>query len=73
MDGNKIKVALDYIRQHGGIPTDGTGRTLTEDEVLAWYKLDHLLTSEEHRQVKRELAILAEMEAFIDQVRLANA
>jgi len=72
MNQGKVRAVLDYVRQHGGIPTDATGRRLREDEVLVWYGLDRLLTVEERRQVKRELAALAEIQAFMEEVRLAN-
>ena len=70
MNPHKLRTVVEYIRRQGGIPTDGTGRKLNEDEVLVWYGLDDLLTADERERVKQELAFLAEAERLIEQVRL---
>jgi hypothetical protein len=72
MNIQKLRTVLDYIRRQGGIPIDGTGRRLNEDETLTWYGLDELLTADERERVKVELAALAEVERFMEQVRLTN-
>jgi len=40
MNLHKLRVVLAYIRRQAGIPVDGTGRRLSEDEVLVWQELN---------------------------------
>ena len=68
----KLRMVLDYIRRQGGIPIDGTGRRLNEDEVLVWYGLDAVLTADEQRRVKQELTALAEVDRCIEQLRCST-
>ena len=68
----KIRIVLDYIREHGGVPTDTTGNKLSGDDVLGWYGLSDLLTAEERRRVKEELQWMAAFEEFAEVVRLAD-
>jgi hypothetical protein len=69
MNVHKLNAVLEYIRKRGGIPVDGTGGRLSEGEVLVWYGIDGLLTADERKRVKQELAALIEIEEFIDQIK----
>jgi hypothetical protein len=69
MNVHKLRAVLEYIRRQGGIPVDGTGRRLSEGEVLVWYGIDGLLTADEQERVKQELAALVEIDEFIEQLK----
>lgn len=69
MNIHKLRMVMDYIRRQGGIPIDGTGRRLTDDETLTWYGMDAILTADERQRVKQELAALAEVDRCIEMLR----
>jgi len=69
MNVHKLRAVLDYIRRQGGIPIDGTGKRLSEGEVLVWYGIDGLLTADERKRVKQELVAQIEIDEFIDQIK----
>lgn len=72
MNIHKLRMVLDYIRRQGGVPIDGTGRRLTEDETLTWYGLNDVLTADERQRVKQELAGLAEVDRCLELLRCGN-
>ena len=70
MNWYKIRSILDFIRRQGRLPTDERGIILNQDDILAWFGLDNLLTVEEQQQVKRELLAMIEAQAFVERLRL---
>ena len=72
MNIHKLRMVVDYIHRQGGIPFDGTGRRLTEDETLTWYGMDEILTSDERRRVKQELSAMAEVARCIERLQCST-
>ena len=70
MNRYKIRSILDFIRSQGRLATDERGVILDQNDVLAWFDLDKLLTAEEQRQVKQELLAMIETQAFMERLRL---
>jgi len=69
MNKYKIRAILGFIQDQGKLPTDQAGVILNEDDLLVWYGLDNVLTSDEKMHVRRELAGLAEAEAFMERIQ----
>ena len=72
MNWNKQRAVLEYIRQQGGVPVDGTGRRLNAEETLVWFGLDEVLTPSERAIIRRAVVAMIEVEALIEQVRLRS-
>ncbi len=72
MNWYKQRQVVEFIRGHGGLPVDGTGRTLSADEVLAWFGLDEVLTAREQSQWKEGISAIIEAEAFMERLRLIS-
>ena len=72
MNRYKIRSILDFIRSQGRLPTDERGVILDQDDILAWYGLDKLLTVEEERLVKQELLAMIEAQAFMERLQLEH-
>ncbi len=70
MNRYKVRSVLDFIRSKGRLPTDERGAILRQDDILAWFGLDKLLTGEEQRCVKVELLAMIEAETFIERLRM---
>ena len=70
MNRYKIRFILDFIRSQGRLPTDERGVILDQDDILAWFGLDSLLSVEEQRLVKQELLAMIEAQAFMEGFRL---
>ena len=70
MNSYKIRLLVDVIRRNGKLPTDPYGQTLCGDDIIAWYGLSRLLTADEKVYLKRELTMLAEAEAMMDQLNV---
>ena len=66
----KLKRILEHIKSQGKFPTDMFGEILSIDELIVWYGLDKQLTTEEQREVKKELAQLVEIETCIDMLKM---
>ena len=64
----KLRAIIDFIRRQGRLPADQFGNTLPPDEILSLYGLRDLLSLDEQRQLRTELAGMAEAEAVIDRV-----
>lgn len=69
MNPYKLKAIIELVRRQGRLPTDRWGCVLNPDDLLVWYGLNSELTLEEQREVKRELAALAEAEGFVDRLQ----
>jgi len=72
MNWYKQQQVSEFIRSRGGLPVDGTGRTLSADEVLAWFGLDEVLTVHEQMQWKEAISAMIEAEAFLERLRLTS-
>ena len=70
MNWHKIRGILDLIRREGRLPTDPTGQVLSDDDLVAWFGLEKVLSPEETRQMKIELRAMVETEAAIDRLKL---
>ena len=68
----KLRAIIDFIRKQGRLPADAFGNTVAVDEMLAWYGLNDVLSVDEQRVIKRELAAMADAQIVIDQL-LARA
>lgn len=66
MNPYKLRAIVEYLRN------EGKGLSATHDELLRCYGLDDLLSLDEQDAIKRELAAIAEAEAFMDQLRIAG-
>ena len=72
MNWHKQREILEYIRRQGGLPVDGTGRTLSPDEVLVWFGLDELLAPGEKRQLMQEISAMTEAKALVERAQLRS-
>jgi len=69
MNPYKLRSILEAIRGRGSLPRDQLGDVLCTDDLLVWFDLADQLSFEEQRIVKNELSLIAEAEAFMDQLR----
>ncbi len=69
MNPYKLRAIIELVRRQGRLPTDRWGCVLNPDDLLVWYGLNSELSLEEQREVKRELAALAEAEGFVDRLQ----
>jgi hypothetical protein len=69
MNPYKLRAIVELVRRQGRLPADRWGCVLSPDDLLVWYGLNSDLSPEEQREVKRELAALAEAEGFVDRLR----
>jgi len=65
MNPYKLRAIVEYLRN------ESKGLSATHDELLRCYGLDDLLPLDEQEAVRRELAAIAEAEAFMDRLRIA--
>jgi hypothetical protein len=72
MNRYKVRDIVDLIRSKGKLPTDPLGQILPVDDLLAWFGLDEGLAPDEHRQVRQELALMAESQDELEKLRLAE-
>jgi len=73
MNPYKKQEILQHIRRQGRLPMDRFGNAMTPDDLLVWFDLESMLDAEEQNEIKRELAALADAEAFLDELRLRVA
>lgn len=69
MNPYKLRALIDHIRGHGRLPRDQFDDVLEPNDLLVWFGLSDLLTLDEQRLVKEDLAALADAEAFMDRLR----
>jgi hypothetical protein len=69
MNPYTLKAIVEYIRRRGGLPVDQWGNILSEDDMLVWYGLNDLFTLDEQRQIKKELAAMADAQNVLDQLK----
>jgi len=72
MSKRKVWSILDFIRGQGKLPTDQFGQILSVDDLMAWFGLDDSLSPEESRQVRLELAVMAEAQQTLEELRMAE-
>jgi len=72
MSKRKVWSILDFIREQGHLPTDQFGQILSVDDLMAWFGLEDSLTPGENRQVRLELAVLAEAQQTVEELRMAE-
>jgi hypothetical protein len=74
MEMNKSKVygILDFIRGQGKLPTDQFGQILSVDDLMSWFGLDGTLPPAESLQVRLELALMAEAQQTLEELRMAE-
>jgi hypothetical protein len=69
MNPYTLKAIVEYIRGRGRLPADQWGNLLPVDDMLVLLGLSDLLTLDEQRLVKNELAAMAQAQAVIDQLK----
>lgn len=69
MNPHKLRAIVELVRRQGRLPTDQWGCVLSPDDMLVWFELKSDLSAEEQREVKRELAAMADAEALVDRLR----
>lgn len=69
MNPHKLRAIVEFVRRQGKLPTDRWGCVLGPDDLLVWFGLINNLSPGEQREVKRELAAIAEAEALMDRLR----
>jgi len=67
MNPYKLRGIVDHIRRQGRLPTDRFGNVLSPEDLLVWFDLDSVLSLDEQVEVKHELMVLVDAEAFSDQ------
>ena len=70
MNQYKLKAIIEHVRGQGPLPTDQFGEILRVEDLLVWFGLTEALSSEERSCVTRELAMIREAQAFIEQLQL---
>lgn len=66
MNPYKMRSIIEMIRKQGRLPRDQWDELLNPDDLLVWFELQGQLSPEEERELKRELRMMAEAEAFMD-------
>jgi len=72
MSKRKIWNIVDFIRDQGQLPTDQFGQILPVDDLMSWFGLDACLSPAESRQVRLELAVMAEAQQTLEELRMAE-
>jgi hypothetical protein len=72
MSKRKVWSILDFIRQQGKLPTDRFGQVLPVEDLIAWFGLDESLSPAENRQLRFELALMAEAQQTLEELRMAE-
>ena len=72
MNPHKIRAVVDYIRNHGGLPTDQFGSIMACDDLLAWFGLNKMLSLDEQRRMKAEFQLIAEAQLLADQLKIRS-
>lgn len=72
MNEPKVRNILDFIRRQGRLPTDQFGQVLPVDDLISWFGLDERLSAVEKRQVRLELATMAETQQSLEELRMAE-
>ena len=72
MSKRKVWSILDFIRGQGKLPTDQFGQILPVDDLMSWFGLDESLSPAESRQVRLELAVMAEAQQTVEELRMAE-
>ena len=72
MSKRKVWSILDFIRGQGKLPTDQFGQILPVDDLMSWFGLDGVLLPAEGRQVRLELALMAEAQQTVEELRMAE-
>ena len=72
MNKRKVYGILDLIRGQGKLPTDQFGQILPVDDLMSWFGVDESLPPAESRQVRLELALMAEAEQTLEELRMAE-
>ena len=70
MNQHKMRAIIEFVRGRGPLPTDQFGEILDAQDLLAWFGLTGMLSSEERACVSRELAMMREAQAFIERLQL---
>jgi len=68
MNTYKLRALMDFIKKQGQLPADEFGNVLCSDDLIVWYGLNDLLSVEEQRLMKKELAQLAEAEDLVNRL-----
>ena len=69
MNPYKLRGLIDHVRRQGALPRDQFDEILSPDDLLVWFGLKDLLSLDEQRLVKEDLAALAVAEEFMDRLR----
>ena len=72
MSKRKVWSILDFIRGQGKLPTDQFGQILPVDDLMSWFGLDDSLSPVESREVRLELAVMAEAQQTLEELRMAE-
>ena len=72
MSKRKVWSILEFIRGQGKLPTDQHGQILPVDDLMSWFGLDDSLPPAESRQVRLELALMAEAQQTLEELRMAE-
>jgi len=72
MNKRKVWNILDFIRGQGKLPTDQFGQILPVDDLMVWFGVAERLSAEEKRQVRLELAAMAEAQQTLEELRIAE-
>jgi len=72
MSKRKLWSILDFIRGQGKLPADQFGQILPVDDLMSWFGLDDSLSPTESRQIRLELAVMAEAQQTLEELRMAE-
>ncbi len=72
MNERKVRSIMDFVRRQGNLPTDQFDEVLPVDDLMSWFGLDGLLSPAEERRVRLELAIMAEAQQSLAELKMAE-
>ena len=72
MNERKVQNILDFVRRQGQLPTDQFGQILPVEDLMSWFGLDGRLSPAEKRQIRLQLALMAEAQQTLEELRMAE-
>ena len=73
MNQHKLRAILEFVRRQGPLPTDQFGQVLGTKDLLEWFGLAGVLSSEERVCVGRELTMMREAQALVERLQQGTA
>ena len=66
---HKLRKIMNWIRNHGRLPTDEFGQILSVDDLMGWFGLNECLTVDEQLYIEEELKGMIEAELALERLK----